>query len=35
MSTTLPTPVPVSLPETEEFWAATAEGKLLLRRCDD
>jgi hypothetical protein len=35
MSTILPTPAPVSLPEDDEFWAATAEGKLLLRRCDD
>jgi hypothetical protein len=35
VSTTLPNPVPALSPETEEFWAATAEGKLLLRRCDD
>ena len=31
----LPAPSPVVTPETEEFWAATAEGRLLLRRCDD
>lgn len=31
----LPTPAPAVTPETEEFWAATAEGRLLLRRCDD
>ncbi len=35
MSSTLPTPAPAISPETEEFWAATARGKLLLRRCDD
>jgi uncharacterized protein len=29
----LPTPTPVVNTDTEEFWAATAEGKLLLRRC--
>lgn len=34
-ATALPAPAPVKLPETEEFWAATAQGKLLLRRCDD
>lgn len=30
----LPVPVPVISPETEEFWAATAKGKLLLRHCN-
>ncbi|HXQ18416.1 MAG TPA: Zn-ribbon domain-containing OB-fold protein [Acidimicrobiales bacterium] len=35
MSGVLPTPAPVPTPESEEFWAATAQGKLLLRRCDD
>jgi uncharacterized OB-fold protein len=35
MSSTLPTPTPAVTPENEEFWAATAQGKLLLRRCDD
>ena len=35
MSATLPAPVPARSPETEEFWAATARGVLLLRRCDD
>ena len=35
MSTTpLPTPAPVVNPETAPFWAATAEGRLLLARCD-
>ena len=33
--TALPAPAPAVLPETEEFWAATAQGKLLLRRCND
>jgi uncharacterized OB-fold protein len=31
----LPAPAPAVTPETEEFWAATGEGRLLLRRCDD
>jgi hypothetical protein len=35
VSTVLPNPAPVVSPDAEEFWAATAEGKLLLRRCDD
>jgi uncharacterized OB-fold protein len=35
MSTALPTPSPAISPETEEFWAATTQGKLLLRRCDE
>lgn len=30
----LPAPPPVVGPETEVFWAATAEGRLLLPRCD-
>jgi uncharacterized OB-fold protein len=29
----LPAPVPTIAPETAEFWAATAEGRLLLQRC--
>jgi uncharacterized OB-fold protein len=29
----LPTPMPTPNPETAEFWAATAEGRLLLKRC--
>ena len=29
----LPAPTPVITPETERFWAATAEGTLLLPRC--
>lgn len=29
----LPTPAPVVNPETEAFWSATAEGRLLLPRC--
>lgn len=31
----LPVSPPVVTPETERFWAGTAEGKLLLPRCDD
>ncbi len=31
----LPAPAPVVNPETREFWAATAEGGLLLKRCLD
>lgn len=30
----LPTPAPPVTPETEAFWAATAEGRLLLGRCE-
>jgi uncharacterized OB-fold protein len=33
--TTLPAPAPYVSPDNKEFWAATAEGRLLLRRCDD
>jgi uncharacterized OB-fold protein len=29
----LPAPVPERSPDTEEFWAATTEGRLLLPRC--
>lgn len=32
--TSLPVPVPAISPETEDFWAATAKEKLLLRRCN-
>jgi uncharacterized OB-fold protein len=32
---TLPAPVPAVNPETREFWAATAQGRLLLKRCLD
>jgi hypothetical protein len=35
VSPTLPAPTPRRTPETEEFWSATAEHKLLLRQCDD
>ncbi len=35
MSTDLPTPAPRVTTENQEFWAATGEGKLLLRRCED
>ena len=35
MSEPLPTPVPEVTSETEAFWEATAEGTLLLPRCDD
>jgi len=31
---TLPVPVPVQTPDTAEFWAAAAEGRLLVKRCD-
>jgi uncharacterized OB-fold protein len=31
----LPAPAPVVLPEIKQFWDATAEGKLLLPRCED
>jgi uncharacterized OB-fold protein len=29
----LPTPAPAPSPETQEFWSATAEQRLLLKRC--
>jgi uncharacterized protein len=31
----LPAPAPVVLPEVKNFWDATAEGRLLLPRCED
>jgi uncharacterized OB-fold protein len=31
----LPAPAPTVTPETREFWTATAEGRLLLKRCLD
>jgi uncharacterized OB-fold protein len=31
----LPAPAPTVTLETEEFWAATARGELLLPRCDN
>ena len=31
----LPAPAPVVLPEVKKFWDATAEGRLLLPRCQD
>jgi uncharacterized protein len=31
----LPAPPPPVNPETREYWAATHEGRLLLRRCLD
>ncbi|MBV9545045.1 MAG: Zn-ribbon domain-containing OB-fold protein [Chloroflexi bacterium] len=31
----LPAPAPVVLPEIKNFWDATAQGKLLLPRCQD
>lgn len=34
MTSTLPAAAPYIAPDTAEFWAATAEGRLLLRRCD-
>jgi uncharacterized OB-fold protein len=30
----LPNPAPEQNPETEEFWKATTEGRLLLLRCE-
>jgi hypothetical protein len=30
----LPAPVPERTPETEPFWAATQEGRLVLAHCD-
>jgi uncharacterized protein len=30
----LPAPAPERTPETDEFWDATAQGRLLLARCD-
>jgi uncharacterized OB-fold protein len=32
-SRTLPTPAPAVSVETEPFWSAAAEGRLLLKRC--
>jgi uncharacterized protein len=31
----LPAPAPAVNPETMDFWAGTAEGRLLLKRCQD
>ena len=31
----LPAPAPPVNPETKEFWDATAQGRLLLKRCLD
>jgi uncharacterized OB-fold protein len=31
----LPTPPPSPNFDTQEFWDATAEGRVLLKRCDD
>jgi uncharacterized protein len=31
----LPAPAPATNPETTQFWAATAEGRLLVKRCQD
>jgi hypothetical protein len=33
--TDLPTPPPAPNFDTQEFWDATAEGRFLLKRCDD
>jgi len=33
--TSMPTPVPAVQPEVKVFWDATAEGKLLLPKCND
>ena len=32
---TRPLPAPEVTPETQRFWEAAAEGKLLLKRCLD
>ena len=34
MASPLPVPAPDRTPETDEFWDATATGRLLLARCD-
>ncbi len=34
-TTSLPAPAPAVNPETREYWAATARGRLLLKRCLD
>ena len=34
MATELPAPAPDQTPETADFWAATAGGRLLLKRCE-
>jgi uncharacterized protein len=34
-SPALPVPPPAVNPETREFWAATADGRLLVKRCLD
>jgi uncharacterized OB-fold protein len=34
MSTLLPVPAPERTPEGDPFWSATADGHLLLARCD-
>lgn len=31
----IPTPAPSVNKETKDFWSATAEGKLMLRHCED
>ena len=31
----LPSPAPAVVPETEPFWTATAEGRLVLPKCAD
>ena len=35
MTASLPVPSPERTPETEAFWSATAEGRLLLSHCDE
>jgi uncharacterized protein len=35
MTAELPSPAPEVNPETQEYWAATAQGRLLLKRCLD
>ena len=31
----MPAPAPAVNPETMEFWTATADGRLLVKRCQD
>jgi uncharacterized OB-fold protein len=35
MASPLPVPAPERTPETDVFWRATAEGRLLLAHCDE
>lgn len=35
MEASLPVPAPTVYPETEPFWQGTAQGRLVLPRCED